>query len=67
MANNYDCNISSPNGLRQSHALAMIMTRVNVDAAEDNDDETFPRLKRNVVKDKELKDPPMKDRRSFLC
>ena len=28
VADNYDCNISSPNGLRQTHSLAMIMTQV---------------------------------------
>ena len=56
VADNFDCNISSPNGLRQTHSLAMILTQK---AGEDDDSKhgTFPRLKKSLVE--ELKGVPV--------
>ena len=59
VADNFDCNIASPNGLRQTHSLAMIMTQKVSDDSKDRKHDRFPRLKKSIVKDKDLKDVPL--------
>ena len=53
IADNFDCNISSMNGLRQTHSLALMM----IQSGEDNNskrDDIFSRLKVADMKDEDL-------------
>ena len=58
IADNFDCNISSPNGLKQTHSLAMIRARQGSEK-DPVFDETFPRLKVSSLKNNILKDVPV--------
>ena len=60
VADNFDCAISSMNGKKQTHSLAMIITQ-----PDDNKNDEFcraameiPRLKKQEIKDVELPDTP---------
>ena len=54
VADNFDCNISSMNGLRQTHSLALMM----IQAGEEDKsltDATFPRKKMKSMREEDLK------------
>ena len=56
VADNFDTNISSPNGIRSTHALALLMTQVQqnttaIDSNDLNDNDCIPRLKKEELKD----------------
>ena len=56
---NFDTAISSQNGLKQTHSLAMLLTQPECQVIEDDTDELFPRLKKCDLKDVELKEIPI--------
>lgn len=51
VADNFDANISSQNGLRSTHALAILITQPQVEASNDYDGNTIRRLKKDEMKD----------------
>ena len=51
IADNFDANITSPNGLKSTHALAQLLTQVCPNNKEDQEDTTIRRLKKENVKD----------------
>ena len=57
VADNFDCNISSMNGLRQTHSLALMMIQHGREAV--NKDEFIKRLKKADLKDIDLPDVEM--------
>ena len=57
VADNFDCNISSMNGLRQTHSLALMMIQHGREAV--NKDEFIKRLKKADLKDIYLPDVEM--------
>ena len=58
VADNFDCMISSLNGLKQTHSLALIITQHGV--SEDEESELLiPRIKKSDVKDLDLRDVPL--------
>ena len=50
-ADNFDANITSPNGLESSQALALLMTQVCPNTEEGQEDFTIKLLKKENVKD----------------
>ena len=59
IADNFDCNISSSNGLKQTHSLVMLWAQLdsgNHVSRGDKRDETFPRVKKSSLKDSSLND-----------
>ena len=51
IADNFDANITSPNGLKSSHALALVMTQVCPNTEEGQEDTATKRLEKENVKD----------------
>ena len=51
IAGNSDANVTSPNGLMSTHALALLMTQVRPNTKEGREDTTIKRLKKENVKD----------------
>ena len=51
IADNFDANITSPNGLKSTHALALLMTQVCSNTEEGQEDTTIKRLKKENVKE----------------
>ena len=56
VSDNFDCNISSVNGQKQTHSLALIMVQSGTEDIGDDNGETIPRLKKGSLKSAELKD-----------
>ena len=56
---NFDTAISSQNGLKQTHSLAMLLTKPESNVIDDNTNETFPRLRKSDLKDVVLKEIPI--------
>ena len=57
VADNFDCNISSMNGLKQTHSLAIMLLQQEQSASESTiQTETIPRMKKTVLKDVHLRD-----------
>ena len=54
VADNFDCNISSQNGLKQTHSLAMTLTQEANPNDEKIKERTFPRLKNSKLSDDAL-------------
>ena len=55
VADNFDCNISSINELKQRHSLALILIQ-HESTEKENNGEMIPRIKRDELKNVELKD-----------
>ena len=53
-ADNFDANITSPNGLKSTHALARLMTWVCPNSEDGQEDTTIKRLKKEDIKDSTL-------------
>ena len=51
IADNFDANITSPNGLKSSHALALLMTQECPNNEEGQEDTTIKRFKKENAKD----------------
>ena len=51
IADNFDANIASPNGLKSTHALALLMTKVCPNTEECQEDTTTKRCKKENVMD----------------
>ena len=51
IADNFDANITSPNGLKSTHALALLMAQVCPNTEDGQEDTTIKRLKKENVKD----------------
>ena len=51
IADNFDANITSPNGLKSTHALAPLVTHVCPNTEEGQEDTTIKILKKENVKD----------------
>ena len=51
IADNFDVNITLPNGLKSTHALALLMIQVCPNTKESQEDTTIKRLKKENVKD----------------
>ena len=51
IADNFDANITTPNGLMSTHALALLMTQVRSNTEEGQEDTTIKRLQKEKVKD----------------
>ena len=51
ISDNFDANITSSNGLKSSHALALLMIQVCPNTEEGQEDTTIKRLKKENVKD----------------
>ena len=56
---NFDTAISSQNWLKQTHSLAMLLTKPESNVIDDNTNETFPRLRKSDLKDVVLKEIPI--------
>ena len=57
MADNFDCNISSMNGLKQTHSLAIMLLQQEQSASESTiQTETIPRMKKTELKDVHVPD-----------
>ena len=54
VADNFDCNISSVNGLKQTHSLALMMIQSGEGDGQSEDE--IPRLKQEEFKDIDLRD-----------
>ena len=54
VADNYDCNISSMNGKKQTHSLALIMIQHSKKNFDEDENLVIPRLKRHMLKDSDL-------------
>ena len=69
-ADNFDCNISSMNGKKQTHALAMILVQPDSNEGERDFDRAameIPRLQKHQVKDADLPDVPFVQNDSSKC
>ena len=51
IADNFVANITSPNGLESTHALALLMTQVGPNTEDGQEDTSIKRLKKEYVKD----------------
>lgn len=58
VADNFDCVISSMNGLKQTHSLALIMTQ-HGEVDDEKVESTIPRLKKADLTDVDLRDVPI--------
>ena len=56
---NFDTTISSQNGLKQTHSLAILLTQPESKVTENDPSKTFPRLKKCDLKDVVLKEIPV--------
>ena len=62
VADNYDANVSSPNGIRSTHALALLLTQMTEHGTQDNEAHppTVTEIRRiSKVKTKEQIEPPV--------
>lgn len=50
IADNFDANISSPNGLKSTHSLALLMTQPCTNSDTDRQDVFIKRLKKEDIK-----------------
>ena len=62
VADNFDCMISSMNGLKQTHSLALIMTQ-HGEVDDEEIENTIPRLKKADLTDLDLRDVPIPEYR----
>ena len=51
IADNFDTNVTSPNGLRSTHPLALLMTQVCPNTEDSQEDTKIKRLKKENIKD----------------
>ena len=51
VADNFDANITSPNGLDSTHALALLMTQVCPNTKDSQEDTKIKRLKKENIED----------------
>ena len=56
VADNFDAIISSQNGKKQTHALALLLTQPRKKEDKSHENETFKRIKKSDIKDSEIKD-----------
>ena len=56
ISDNFDCNISSVNGQKQTHSLALIMVQSGKEDIGSDNGETIPRLKKGSLKAADFKD-----------
>ena len=59
VADNYDANISSQNGLIQTHALAMLLTQNNNNHDVTSQEHTIPRIKKEDMRADAIEDTPV--------
>ena len=59
VADNFDCNISSMNGQKQTHSMALMMLQSGEGDADDTHDGEIPRLKKVKMKDVKYEDVPI--------
>ncbi len=51
IADNFNANIASPNGLKSAHALALLMTQVCPNTEDSQEDSIIKRIKKENLKD----------------
>ena len=58
LADNFDLNISSVNGQKQTHSMALMMVQSGGNISDDEEEDEIPRLKKEELKDVEFEEIP---------